>query len=318
MRYFRMIAAACLIVHCDAFVVVSRSKARIGALRSLHAGILPSSDELQNAVDDGTVVELTAAVWSEVCAQAATVSDSSPLLTPYLERTIGRHTSLPEALAGVLSDKIADDALGLSNSGLAEELAQLLSAPRECAAMTSDLLAVAESDPASPQLLSVLLHFKGFLALQTQRAAHALWALGPGDAGARELALLLQGRTSALWGVDIHPGATIGAGVFLDHASGIVVGEQATLGDGCYVLHGVTLGSTGKRDRETGRRHPLVGARVTLGSGATLLGPIIVGDGAVIGTGATVTKDVAPGATVIDTNPLKNRVLLPRKPKESP
>ena len=149
-----------------------------------------------------------------------------------------------------------------------------------------------------------------YLALAAHRAAHALW--GSGD---RDVALLLQGRASALFGVDIHPAASVGAGTFLDHATGVVVGEQASLGEGCYVLHGVTLGATGKvRD---GRRHPAVGAGVTLGSGASVLGPITVGDGATVGANACVTKDVEAGATVVETGYLNNRVLAPRKKKAS-
>ena len=93
---------------------------------------------------------------------------------------------------------------------------------------------------------------------------------------------------------------------------------QASVGDGCYILHGVTLGATGKRDKKTGRRHPEVGAGVTIGSGASLLGPITVGDRATIGTNAVVTKSVEAGATVIDTAFMNNRVLAPKKPKAAP
>ena len=111
------------------------------------------------------------------------------------------------------------------------------------------------------------------------------------------------------------PGATLGPGIFIDHATGIVIGEQASLGAGCYVLHGVTLGATGKKDKATGRRHPSVGDRVTIGSGASLLGPITVGDAATIGANAVVTKNVEAGATVIDTSFMSNRVLPPKRAK---
>ena len=107
----------------------------------------------------------------------------------------------------------------------------------------------------------------------------------------------------------------MGTGIFIDHATGVVIGEQATVGDDCYILHGVTLGATGKRDKATGRRHPIVGSGVTIGSGASILGPITVGDRATVGAGATVIKSVEPGATVIDTGYLSNKVLAPRKPK---
>ena len=154
---------------------------------------------------------------------------------------------------------------------------------------------------------------KGKTQEAAHRAASHLWSTRSEDPGAGQLALLLQGAASERTGVDIHPGAAMGAGVFIDHATGIVIGEQAAVGDDCYILHGVTLGATGKEKH--GRRHPHVGSGCTLGNGANVLGPITVGDGATIGTGATVTKDVEAGATVIDTGFMSNKVLAPRKKK---
>ena len=104
----------------------------------------------------------------------------------------------------------------------------------------------------------------------------------------------------------------MGSGIFIDHASGVVIGEQASVGDDCYILHGVTLGATGKVKQ--GRRHPTVGNRVTIGSGASILGPIEIGDGATIGVCACVTKPVAAGATVIDVSFMSNKILAPKKP----
>ncbi|KAH8063744.1 serine O-acetyltransferase [Aureococcus anophagefferens] len=238
----------------------------------------------------------------------ASAASASPVLAPYLARCIASRDSLADAVAGVLADRVAGGgAEGLPRDELAACLRALAaSAP----SLARDVAAVVDGDPAAPDALAVVLHFKGFLALAAHRAAHALW--GSGD---RDVALLLQGRASALFGVDIHPAASVGAGTFIDHATGVVVGEQASLGEGCYVLHGVTLGATGKvRD---GRRHPAVGAGVTLGSGASVLGPITVGDGATVGANACVTKDVEAGATVVETGYLNNRVLAPRKKKAS-
>ena len=277
---------------------------------SSSAGI-PTSADLRGARDN-EVAGMTATVWSKVVAQAAEAGQGSAVLAPFLSRVVTSRATLPEAVGHYLADKIA---CGVPRDPLAHELAELLGEPRTCAAMVADLVCVAESDPAAPELLTILLHYKGFLALQSHRAASLLWHKG--DAGARQLALLLQGRASELFDVDIHPGAAIGPACFFDHACGVVIGEQASLGYGCYVLHGVTLGATGKRDKKTGRRHPAIGDRVTIGSGASVLGPITVGEGATIGSGAVVTKTVAEGATVIDTSPMKNRVLLPRKLKSS-
>ncbi len=256
------------------------------------------------------------AVWSTVREQAAEAK-SSPVLAPYLERAIDAHATLPHAVAHMLAAKLASRDDGLVPAQLESELAALLAEPPVCAALTSDLVCVVASDPAAPSLLTVLLQFKGFAALQAHRAAHSLWARAEqqDDAGARQLALLLQGRASELLGVDIHPGAKLGPGIFIDHATGIVIGEQAEVGGGCYVLHGVTLGATGKKEKGTGRRHPRVGEKVTIGSGASILGPVIVGDGATVGANAVVTKNVEAGATVIDTSFMNNRVLAPRKAK---
>ena len=259
----------------------------------------------------------TSEIFAQITSQAATAAEASAVMAPHLNEMVMSHSTLPDAIAAVISSRISSGS-ALPRDILATELSQLLGEPTNAAAAASDLLAVVESDPAAPDLLTVMLHFKGFLALQCHRAAHSLWTRRDGDAGATQLALMLQGRASELFGVDIHPGAQIGAGVFIDHATGLVVGEQASVGSGCYILHGVTLGATGKRDKATGRRHPCVGSGVTIGSGASLLGPITVGDGATIGTQAVVTKSVEAGATVIDTGYLGNKVLAPRKKKAAP
>ena len=250
-------------------------------------------------------------VWAAVQSQAAAVA--SPILAPYLKKSITSKSSVSGALATLLASKIASDDAGLPEDLLATQLFELLSP--QSAASCADLTTVLELDPAAPPLLAVFMHFKGFLGLQTHRAAASLWARGADAVGARQLALLLQGRASELFGIDIHPGASIGPGVFIDHATGVVIGETASIGSGCYILHGVTLGSTGKRDKATGRRHPSVGDGCVLGSGSSLLGPIEIGDGATIGAGATVTKSVEAGASVIDTSYTKNKVLAPKKKK---
>lgn len=224
-----------------------------------------------------------------------------------------RNVRSESALASVLAGKIAADGNGLPRSALAEELYTLLQGKRE--AIERDLLVVVDSDPAAPELLTVFCHFKGFLALSTHRCASALWARKDEDAAARALALLLQGRASECFQVDIHPGATMGSGIFIDHATGVVIGEQASVGDDCYILHGVTLGATGKKDKKTGRRHPVVGSKCTIGSGASVLGPITIGDGATVGANAVVTKNVDEGATVIETGFMNNRVLGGKKKK---
>jgi len=139
-------------------------------------------------------------------------------------------------------------------------------------AVRADLEAVLERDPACQTALECLLFYKGYAALVAHRAAHRCWRRG-----ARYTALWLQSRASEVCGVDIHPRAEIGAGVLLDHATGVVVGETASIGDGCTLLHGVTLGTTGDLEN-TFDRHPKIGKNVLIGANASVLGNIRVGD----------------------------------------
>ena len=134
----------------------------------------------------------------------------------------------------------------------------------------ADLGAVYDRDPACTRFLDPLLYFKGFHALATHRFAHALW-----KGGRRDFALYLQSQSSRMFGVDIHPAAHFGKGIMLDHATGLVVGETASVGDNCSFLHAVTLGGSGK---EKGDRHPKIGDNVLIGAGAKVLGNIKVGD----------------------------------------
>ena len=248
--------------------------------------------------------------WQQIKAQASVAANSksmAALLRPYLNEAIS-HASLAPATAALLTERLGG---ALDSEKLTLVLEDRLAPAEEL--LARDLNAVVEGDPAAPELLTVFLHFKGWLALAAHRAASSLWSSRSEDLGAGQLALLLQGAASAATGVDIHPGAQMGSGVFIDHATGVVIGEQAAVGDDCYILHGVTLGATGKT--KNGRRHPHVGSGCTLGNGANVLGPITVGDGATVGTGAMVTKDVEAGATVIDTGFMSNKVLAPRGKK---
>ncbi len=165
-------------------------------------------------------------------------------------------------------------------------------ARREAAAepVLADLVCRKRRDPACRSYLGALLHMKGFQALQAYRVAHWLWGQG------REaLALLLQGRIAGTFAVDIHPAARIGSGIMMDHATGIVIGETAVVGDNVSMLHGVTLGGTGK---DVGDRHPKVRRGVLIGAGAKILGNIVIGEGAKVGAGSVVLNDVPPHSTV--------------------
>ncbi|CAB9507922.1 Serine acetyltransferase [Seminavis robusta] len=196
----------------------------------------------------------------------------------------------PHSLHGILADALASTEIGKAGHTMAE-------------AVRLDALAVCDRDPAVDSVLEVILFLKGFAALVAHRAAHYKWhlALATNNNGKRKkkkslVALWLQSQASAVFGLDIHPAATMGAGILLDHGTGIVIGETATVGDGCTLLHGVTLGGTGK---DMGDRHPKVGADVLIGANASLLGNIVIGDRAKIGAGSIVLGPIPSGATAV-------------------
>ena len=157
-------------------------------------------------------------------------------------------------------------------------------------AFRADLMAVADRDPACTRFIEPLLYFKGFHALQTHRLAHALW-----KAGRKDFALYLQSRSSEVFQCDIHPAARVGKGVFLDHATGLVVGSTAVIEDDVSILHSVTLGGTGK---ERGDRHPKIRRGVLIGAGAKIIGNIEVGQCARVAAGSVVLSSVEARKTV--------------------
>jgi serine O-acetyltransferase len=154
-----------------------------------------------------------------------------------------------------------------------------------------DIRSVFDRDPAARSAWEVLTCYPGFHALLIHRFAHTLWR-----AGLRWLARLVSHFSRWITGIEIHPGATIGRRVFIDHGMGVVIGETAEIGDDTTLYHGVTLGGT---SWNKGKRHPTLGRSVVVGAGAKLLGPIVVGDGAKVGSNAVVVKDVPPGATAV-------------------
>ena len=159
-----------------------------------------------------------------------------------------------------------------------------------------------DRDPATDRFIEPVLYYKGFHAIQTHRLAHWLW-----DKGRKDFAYYLQSRSSAVFQCDIHPAAKVGRGIFLDHATGLVVGETATIGDDVSMLHGVTLGGTGK---DHGDRHPKIGDGVLIGAGASIIGNIEVGRCARIAAGSVVLKAVPNNVTVAGV-PAEDRRRLP-------
>ncbi|HEY0926348.1 serine O-acetyltransferase [Brevundimonas sp.] len=227
--------------------------------------------------------------WTLLRAAAEAAARAEPHLASQMNAVVLSHGDMASALSFQIARKMGDSELGPMS--IREVCLSAYAAdPSIVAAAEADLQAVSERDPAIRSLLQPFLYFKGFQALQAHRVAHWLWTQGRDT-----LAFHLQSRMSELFQIDIHPAAKMGAGLFLDHGTGIVIGETAIVGDEVSMLHGVTLGGTGA---ERGDRHPKIGKGVLLGAGAKVLGNITVGDYAKVASGSVVLKPVPAGCTV--------------------
>jgi serine O-acetyltransferase len=230
-----------------------------------------------------------AELWQTLGSQARALASSSPCLAPTLNAMVTDRASFADALAAVLVRALAPAVS--TPTELKPTFDGVLARDRGIAAAAAvDLLRLAAINPACPNVLAGLLSFRGYQAIQLYRIHHALW-----NEGRQELAVLLQNWGATVYAMDIHPGARIGRGVFFDHGVGTVIGATAVVEDGVNVWHGVTLGST---LTQAGDRHPKVRRDATLGAGATILGNIEIGVGAVVAAGAVVLKPVAAGMVV--------------------
>ncbi|MFA5901367.1 MAG: serine O-acetyltransferase [Hyphomicrobium sp.] len=228
-------------------------------------------------------------IWSEIRREAASAMASEPALGSFIYATLLSHDRLEDAICHRLAQRLdhSDVDAVLINQTLQSVLE---SRPELGSVFRADLAAVFDRDPACNRYIDPLLYFKGFHALATHRFANVLW-----EEGRRDFALFLQSQSSRTFAVDIHPAARFGQGIMIDHATGIVIGETATVGNNCSFLHGVTLGGSGK---ETGDRHPKIGEGVLIGAGAKVLGNITVGDGSRVAAGSVVLSSVPAHVTV--------------------
>jgi serine O-acetyltransferase len=227
-------------------------------------------------------------IWDRVRREAEETSTNEPVLASVIYATILSEPTLEDAVCHTVANRLQPTVdSGLLHKTFREVLAET---PSLGDVFRADLVAVAKRDPACRRLIEPLFYFKGFQALETYRFAHHLW-----NTGRTDFALFLQSQSSRIFGVDIHPAARLGKGIMLDHATGIVIGETAVIGDNCSLLHGVTLGGTGN---ERGDRHPKIGSGVMMGSGAKILGNITIGDCVRIAAGSVVLNDVPPRRTV--------------------
>ena len=234
-------------------------------------------------------VESLDPIWAEVREEARVAAEREPVLAAFFYSTVLNHQRLEDAVVHRVSQRLGH--ADMPAVGIAQTFNELLGSDAAWSeTVRIDLQAVYDRDPACERYLEPLLYFKGFHAIQTHRLAHRLWL-----DGRRDFALYLQSRSSAVFQTDINPASRMGRGIFLDHATGLVVGQTAEIGNNVSILQGVTLGGTGK---EFGDRHPKIGNGVLIGAGAKILGNITVGDCSKVASGSVVLKAVPPRTTV--------------------
>ena len=229
-------------------------------------------------------------VWQTILAETFEAAENEPTLASFLHLSVLRHESFDRVLAFHLSSKLSSPVMDART--LYEMYHQALTLDKNIhQAAIADIIAYYERDPACDAYSLPLLYFKGYHAIQAHRINHHLWLQGR-----KTLAYFLQNRSSEVFGVDIHPAAIFGKGIMIDHGTGIVIGETAVLGDDISLLHGVTLGGSGK---ESGNRHPKISNGVLIGANASILGNIRINECAKIGAGSVVVNDVPAFTTVV-------------------
>ena len=228
-------------------------------------------------------------VWETLVKEAEEIASKERILSKVLTEFILERENLSDALSWRLATRLVKSSVPESDirdliRKAFESDSQMLSS------VEYDLTAVKERDPACNDFISPFLYFKGFQALSCYRVAHSLW-----KNDRKDLALYLQSLIALVYSVDIHPAASIGKGILLDHATGFVAGETTVIENDVSILHEVTLGGTGK---ERGDRHPKIRSGVLIGAGAKILGNVEIGEGARVGASSVVLNDVAAHVSV--------------------
>jgi serine O-acetyltransferase len=228
-------------------------------------------------------------VWMRIRNEAEEIARREPELASFIYSSILHHDTLDAAIIHRIAERLnhGDVSGELIRQAYVEALEN---EPGLGVAFRGDIVATFDRDPATNRFIEPVLYFKGFHAIETHRLAHWLWGRGRKD-----FACYLQSRASAVFQCDIHPAARIGRGIFLDHATGLVVGETAVVEDDVSMLHSVTLGGTGKED---GDRHPKIRRGVLIGAGAKILGNIEVGQCSRVAAGSVVVRPVPRNVTV--------------------
>lgn len=232
---------------------------------------------------------LADALWIRLRQEAQEALNRTPVLAPLFVDSILNRRTFEAAIFHRVAARLKNDIV--SQGVIVHAFYRAAEAePQLIGSLRADIAAVVERDPATERFIEPFLYFKGFHALQTHRLANWLWRQDE-----RDFALYLQSRSSDVFQTDIHPAAQLGKGVFLDHATGLVVGETAVIEDDVSLLQNVTLGGTGKA---SGDRHPKIRKGTVIGAGAKILGNLEVGPHAKVAAGAVVLAAVPPYATV--------------------
>lgn len=228
-------------------------------------------------------------IWHSIRDEAQEAAKNDPMIASFVYTTILNQPTLEDAVMHRIAERLGH--ADLSADILRQTFQNMLnSSPEWSQILRVDIQAVYDRDPAYNRFMDPVLYLKGFHAIQTHRLAHWLY-----HQGRRDFAYYLQSRSSSVFQTDIHPAAKMGSGLFLDHATGLVVGETAVIEDNVSILHNVTLGGTGKAG---GDRHPKIRQGVLIGAGAKILGNIEIGHCSKVAAGSVVLKPVPANSTV--------------------
>ena len=228
-------------------------------------------------------------IWGKMKEEAKEASSQDRQISGYMYSQVLSQKTLEKVLSVNLSKHI--ETIHVEYRIIEDLFDEFYSTDKQIQqTIRADISAVYDRDPACHRYIEPILYFKGFQALQVHRLANWLWVNGRS-----EFAYYLQSLSSRVYSVDIHPAAKFGKGIFIDHATGIVIGETAVIDDNVSMLHDVTLGGTGKK---SGDRHPKVKSGVLIGAGAKILGNIKIGVSARVAAGSVVLNDVPDGVTV--------------------
>ncbi|MBO6719611.1 MAG: serine O-acetyltransferase [Rhizobiaceae bacterium] len=242
----------------------------------------------QGAMRSGNVKSVDP-IWKSIRDEARETVDNDPVLAAFMYSAILNQETLEDAVIHRISERLDHSDL---NADLIRQAFKAMQTdwPEWSSVVRVDIQAVYDRDPACDRFMMPVLYFKGFHGLQTHRLAHWLW-----NGGRKDFALYLQSRSSAVFQTDINPAARIGKGIFIDHATGLVIGETAVVEDDVSIMQGVTLGGTGK---EIGDRHPKIRRGALIATGAKILGNIEIGHCTKVAAGSVVLKSVPNNKTV--------------------